>query len=92
MTTQALELRNTRCAIHGTEGNATELYPANFDLQALNPEAFSERRLPDRVHYRLVECKKCGLVRFDPIADPALLAQLCYESTFSPAQRPVHYE
>jgi len=80
---QTVELRNTRCAICGTEGNATELYPANFDPQALNPAVFSARRLPDRVHYRLVKCKTCGLVRSDPIAGPALLAQLYHESTFT---------
>jgi SAM-dependent methyltransferase len=78
-----VELKNTRCAICGTEGQASELYPANFDLQALNPEVFSARRLPDRVHYRLVKCQTCGLVRSDPIADPALLAQLYHESTFT---------
>ena len=80
---QKVELRNTRCAICRTEENARELYPANFDLQALNPAVFSARRLPDRVHYRLVKCKTCGLVRSDPIADPALLAQLYHESTFT---------
>ena len=81
--TQAVELRNTRCAICGTEGNAAELYPANFDLQSLNPAVFSARRLPDRVHYRLVKCKACGLVRSDPVASAELLAQLYHQSTFT---------
>ena len=81
--TQAVELKNTRCAICGTEGNARELYPANFDPQALNPAVFSARRLPDRIHYRLVKCNACGLVRSDPIAHPALLAQLYHQSDFT---------
>ncbi len=80
---EVVELRNTRCAICGTEGNAAELYPANFDLQALNPAVFSARRLPDRVHYRLVKCKACGLVRSDPVAPPELLEQLYHQSTFT---------
>ena len=79
----AVELRNTRCAICGTEGNATELYPANFDLQALNPAVFSARRLPDRIHYRLVKCSTCGLVRSDPVAPPELVAQLYRQSGFT---------
>ncbi len=83
LTMQAVELTNTRCAICGTEGNAAELYPANFDPGALNPAVFSARRLPDRVHYRLVQCNACGLVRSDPIADPALLAQLYDQSAFT---------
>jgi len=80
---QTVELKRTRCAICGTEGNATELYPANFDPQALNPVVFSARRLPDRVHYRLVRCNTCRLVRSDPIADPGLLAQLYQQSAFT---------
>jgi 2-polyprenyl-3-methyl-5-hydroxy-6-metoxy-1,4-benzoquinol methylase len=78
-----LELRTTRCAICGTERNATELYPANFESEALNPAVFSARRLPDRIHYRVVKCNACGLVRSDPIADPALLEQLYHQSTFT---------
>jgi hypothetical protein len=36
----------THCAICGTEGNAQELYPANFDDKAFSAETFSARRLP----------------------------------------------
>lgn len=77
---ETVELLATRCAICRTPDWATELYPANFDVQALNPAVFSARRLPDRIHYRLVKCQVCGLVRSDPIADPALLAQLYQQS------------
>jgi SAM-dependent methyltransferase len=79
----AVELRNTRCAICGTEGNARELYAANFDPQALNPAVFSARRLPDRVHYRMVKCHTCGLVRSDPVAPLELVAQLYQQSSFT---------
>jgi SAM-dependent methyltransferase len=77
-----IELHSAHCAICNTEGNAIELYPANFHLQAFNPVVFSARRLPDRVHYRIVKCNTCGLVRSDPIADPEVLAQLYAQSTF----------
>lgn len=75
-------LHPTKCAICNTYANATELYSANFDLQALNPEIFSARRLPDRVHYRIVKCDSCGLVRSDPVADPEIIAQLYSKSSF----------
>lgn len=77
-----IELNPTRCAICHTKDNATELYAANFDLQAFNPVVFSARRLPDRIHYRMVKCNTCGLVRSDPIADPEALARLYKQSTF----------
>jgi SAM-dependent methyltransferase len=78
----SVSLHPTRCAICGTEGNASELYPANFDLDAFNPAVFSARRMPDRVHYRMVKCLECGLVRSDPVADSGALAQLYAQSSF----------
>jgi SAM-dependent methyltransferase len=76
-------LHATQCAICQTENNAVELYPANFDKDAFNITAFSARRLPDGVHYRLVKCKQCGLVRSDPIVDVDTLAQLYQRSKFT---------
>jgi SAM-dependent methyltransferase len=73
----------TRCAICHIEGNATELYPANFDQTAFTEAMFSARRLPDTVHYRIVKCNKCGLVRSDPIVDATTLARLYRHSTFT---------
>ncbi|MDQ1412887.1 MAG: hypothetical protein QOE07_1475 [Acidimicrobiaceae bacterium] len=76
------DLVATRCAICGTADNASELYAASFRLDDLNPVIFSARRSPDRVHYRMVRCDTCGLVRSDPIASPDTLAQLYQESAF----------
>lgn len=75
-------LHSTCCAICGTEGNASELYPANFDFSDFTPEVFSARRLPDRIHYRMVKCNACGLVRSDPVADTDTLGELYRQSTF----------
>ena len=76
-------LHATRCAICQTEGNATELYPANFDETAFDEAVFSARRLPDGVHYRIVKCNRCGLVRSDPTVDLETLARLYQRSTFT---------
>ena len=79
---KTVELRATRCAICNTEGNAAEVYPTNLDLEAFNPSVFSARRLPDRIHYRVVRCNSCGLIRSDPVADAEVLAQLYEQSSF----------
>jgi SAM-dependent methyltransferase len=81
-----LELVSTRCAICSTENNASVLYPANFDMEAFNPDVFSARRIPDMVHYQIVRCKECGLVRSDPVADPRALKQLYEQSSFTYGQ------
>ena len=79
-------LRPTCCAICGTEGNAHELYPANFDDQAFTAEVFSARRLPDLVHYRIVRCNHCRLVRSDPVVDQEILAKLYLQSDLTYAR------
>jgi len=82
----AVDLHATSCAICQTENNATELYPANFDLEAFSPTVFSARRMPDRIHYRMVRCNTCQLVRSDPVADPGTVADLYHQSTFDYSQ------
>lgn len=80
---QAVNLHSTRCAWCGTEGNANEVYRANFDLMDFNPAVFSARRMPDRLHYRMVRCRTCGLLRSDPVADTAMLENLYRQSVQS---------
>lgn len=85
MTEQAgksVRLEPTQCPICGTLGNADELYAPTFDQSSFNSRVFSARRLPDRVHYRLVRCRTCGLVRSDPTVDQHDLAELYERSTF----------
>ncbi len=72
----------TRCAICGTSGDAIELFPSTITSDSFSVSHFSARRLPDRVHYRMVRCNRCGLVRSDPAADPASVAGLYQRSTF----------
>src|SRR6266851_8093760 len=75
-------LAPTLCAICGTLGNADELYPATYDEAAFNERIFSARRIPDTIHYRMVRCSTCGLVRSDPSADQAGLSDLYERSSF----------
>jgi SAM-dependent methyltransferase len=82
----AVDLHATACAICQTENNATELYPANFDLEAFSPSVFSARRMPDRIHYRMVRCNTCQLVRSDPVADSGTVADLYHQSSFDYSQ------
>ena len=74
--------RDTVCAICGPGPASVLLYPASVTPADLTPGVFSARRLPDRVHYQMVRCVDCGLVRSDPVIESDLLRQLYDESTF----------
>lgn len=84
--TQLPEMSPTRCAICDREGDAGERWPATFDPDAFSARVFSARRMPDRVHYRMVTCNTCGLVRSDPVASEELLATLYARSSFDYGQ------
>ena len=79
-------MHSTRCPISGEENDTTEIYPANFDATSLSPAAFSARRLPDGIHFRIVRSNRSGLVRSDPVADTALINELYAQSSFDYAE------
>jgi SAM-dependent methyltransferase len=81
-TADLIRLRPTRCAICGTDGNSREIYPERLGADAFNNRVFSARRAPDRIHYRMVRCESCRLVRADPAGDPEMLAALYERSAF----------
>jgi SAM-dependent methyltransferase len=62
------------------------VYKANFDFEAFNPAVFSARRIPDMIHYQIVRCKTCGLVRSDPVVDARALESLYQQSSFTYSQ------
>lgn len=80
------DLVRTTCAICSTSNNASVLYQANFDFAAFNPAVFSARRIPDMVHYQIVRCNTCGLVRSDPVVESQTLKSLYQQSSFTYSQ------
>jgi SAM-dependent methyltransferase len=76
-------LRPTRCAICDIEDDADVVYDSTIEEASFTPEFFSARRVPDGTHYRIVRCRRCGLVRSDPIADPSLLSSLYAAALFT---------
>jgi SAM-dependent methyltransferase len=74
----------TPCAICGTLDNATEVYPAVLTGELLDEKAFSARRFyHEKIHFRMVRCKSCGLLRSDPIVDVSVYEDLYKKSTLN---------
>jgi SAM-dependent methyltransferase len=70
----------TKCIICGNNTALGELYPATYKNRDLNRMIYSARRIPDRVHYRIVKCGRCGMVFSSPILPPGKIASLYRES------------
>jgi 2-polyprenyl-3-methyl-5-hydroxy-6-metoxy-1,4-benzoquinol methylase len=73
----------TQCAVCETDSADREVYSASLGADAATRERFSARRTPDRVHYRMVRCENCGLLRSNPILSDDELARLYGESSMT---------
>ncbi len=69
------------CTICG-KNNYEVLYPENFDLKKIDERIFSARRLPDKIHYRIVRCKNCGFIYSNPILEYEKIEKL-YKKSFT---------
>ena len=69
-------MRHTLCAICDTDRWDRLLYAEALGDGAFTSNRFSARRMPDRVHYRMVRCQNCGLIRSEPVLEEAELAKL----------------
>jgi SAM-dependent methyltransferase len=67
---------HTVCPLGGSDQHDEEVYPANFSITEVNEETFSARRLPDRIHYRMVRNRQTGSLRADPILDEETVLRL----------------
>ncbi len=74
---------NTDCAICGNNKNSSLLYEENFSLKNIGKKTFSARRLPDKIHYRMVRCNKCGLVYANPRLPLSIIENLYKKSTYT---------
>ena len=69
-----------QCLLCGKKQKLETVYPARFNKQHLVGEIFSARRVPDKIHYRVVRCQKCGLIFSSPILPPQSIARLYNQS------------
>ncbi len=79
-------LRPTLCPLCVTDRFDREVYAMNFAVKDLDRLVFSARRQPDRLHYRMVRCKGCGLLRSNPILTADALERLYSSSLFTYAE------
>ncbi len=76
----------THCPICEGQDNDEILYPARVSADLLNVTVYSARQPRQgrhNVHFRIVRCRNCGLVRSDPIASPERIGELYRLSHFA---------
>lgn len=78
-----MKLQYTQCPLCGNKRTYRVLLEQNFTTQQISTDIFSARRLPDRLHYRMVSCSYDGMVRSNPILESKDLQTLYMKSKFT---------
>ena len=59
---------------------------ANYNLDVLDGYAFASRKIPENMHYRLVECPSCDTLYANPLPSLKHLAQNYHEAAFDSSE------
>lgn len=76
-----LELTARNCPICDSD-EAIEFAKANVDLDRLGAFAFASRKVPEYMHFRLVECRQCDLLYATPAPGGETLVNAYVEASF----------
>jgi SAM-dependent methyltransferase len=70
------------CPVCGSSDQAHVFAPANYDLAKLDEYAFASRKMPEYMHYRLIQCPTCDLLYASPVPEAHTLARAYEEAAF----------
>lgn len=76
-------MQEVKCIICKDKQRLEVLYQNNFSPDRITPQTFSARRTPDRIHYRIVKCRRCGLLFSNPILEEDKINKLYKKSDFT---------
>ena len=77
-----LTLTNRHCPICGSSEQPVLFANANVDLSKLDDFAFASRKLPEYMHWRLLECRRCDLIFASPAPAPQSLGVAYDDAAF----------
>ena len=71
-----MEMMSRVCPLCGSSDTSTLFAEADFTLERLDSFAFASRKMPEYMHYRLVDCPGCDLLYANPMAEQLLGVEL----------------
>jgi SAM-dependent methyltransferase len=78
----SINLAPRTCPICGSHADSRLFAEANVNLDNLDAFAFASRKLPEYMHWRLAECRRCDLLYVDPAPSLDDLASLYRDANF----------
>lgn len=85
-----LTMIDRTCPVCGSDDESICFSEANVDLHALDRYAFASRKQPERMHWRLLSCRRCDLLYASPIPAADDLSALYREAAFDSREEAFH--
>ena len=83
-----LKLVARPCPICGAKGPDFTVYAeADFDVTLLDSAAFSSRKLPEYMHFRILQCSTCQVLYSSPAPEPLALSELYRSASFEAREK-----
>ena len=70
-----MEMISRNCPLCGSSDTSRVFAEANIELDRLDSFAFASRKMPEYMHYRLVDCPICDLLYANPLPCEEYLAE-----------------
>jgi SAM-dependent methyltransferase len=75
-------MRSRACPVCGSDHDCRVYADAHFDPDKLDEFAFASRKVPEYMHYRLNECRRCDSLYANPLPTRESLQQAYVEAAF----------
>jgi SAM-dependent methyltransferase len=77
-----MEMISRACPLCGSSDTSRIFAKANYELDRLDSFAFASRKMPEYMHYQLVECPCCDLIYANPLPHEDFLAEVYSEAAY----------
>jgi len=78
----ATEIEDRVCPLCGTAAHSRLFADARFDPSRLTAMSYSSRKVPERMHHRLVECASCDVLYASPIPSVESLNEAYHDAAY----------
>ncbi len=83
---QKIKLDYRACPTCSSKDQSKVYAEENYNLEALDGYAFASRKIPENMHYRLIECPACDTLYANPLPSLKHLAQSYHEAAFDSSE------
>ena len=77
-----MEMISRSCPLCGSSDSGNIFAEADFDIESLDQFAFASRKMPEYMHYRLIDCPTCDLLYANPLPNAEYTAEGYSEAAY----------